>query len=36
MVVVAFIHFDDEPEAESHSAGHVLNDALFSASDHKP
>ena len=35
MVVVAFIHFDDEPGAESDSQVHVLNDGSFSASDHK-
>jgi hypothetical protein len=36
MVVVAFIHFDDEPGAESDAPVPVLDDALFSASDHKP
>jgi hypothetical protein len=36
MVVVAFIHFDDEPGAESDSPVHDLDDALFSASVHKP
>ena len=35
MVVVAFIHFDDEPGDDSDSPVHVLHDGSFSASDHK-
>jgi hypothetical protein len=34
MVVVAFIHFDDESGDDSHSPVHVLHDGSFSALDH--